>query len=320
MTPAAPKVSVCIPTYNGSRWIEETLRSALEQTYEPLEVVVVDDASTDDTVARVRAFQDPRVRVIINSVNLGLVGNWNRSIGEARGELVKFLFQDDILYPSCIERMVALMQTGPRIGMVFARRDMLLEDPHDAASKDWLEAYADVHSHFSSLGETNAGRDLFEQCLKMGFRINVVGEPSSVMVRRDCFERVGLFNTRMHQATDLEMWVRLMLFYDVGFIDEPLTQFRFHARSTTFANHHDNRSWLDMLWLLEGLLSYKEVRDSYPEVSRLRRVETARAFKTTLTRLKRRLPVSLRQHGHAMGEYGRYRLEQLLRRDPAIRG
>jgi glycosyltransferase involved in cell wall biosynthesis len=96
--------------------------SALSQTYPSLEVVVVDDASTDGTLERVRELHDPRIRLYSNSRNLGHSGNWNRSLSLARGRLIKFLCADDVLYPDCLEAMVALFTAHPSIGLVFSLR------------------------------------------------------------------------------------------------------------------------------------------------------------------------------------------------------
>ena len=101
-------VSVCIPTYNGSLFLRECLDSVLNQTFQDIEVVVVDDVSTDDTVSIVEEYMrsDKRVRLFVNKKNLGLVQNWNRCVDLAKGEWVKFVFQDDIIMPSCISRML----------------------------------------------------------------------------------------------------------------------------------------------------------------------------------------------------------------------
>src|SRR2546423_8587516 len=90
-----PLVSVCIPTFNGARWIKESLNSALAQSYRPLEIIIIDDASTDETVKVLRSFKDDRIRLFVNEQRLGLACNWNRCVELARGEFIKFLFQDD---------------------------------------------------------------------------------------------------------------------------------------------------------------------------------------------------------------------------------
>src|SRR5262245_20836545 len=105
-----PQVSICIPTFNGAAWIGESVRSALEQRHDSFEVLVVDDHSTDATVEIARAVGDGRLRIHVNERRLGMVENWNECIRQARGDLIKFLFQDDMLRPDCLARMVALFE------------------------------------------------------------------------------------------------------------------------------------------------------------------------------------------------------------------
>jgi len=158
MTKVPPLVSICIPTHNGARWIERSLRSAISQTYQPVEILIVDDASTDDTVNIATWFRDPRIRVEVNKSNLGLVRNWNRCITLSKGSLVKLLFQDDMLYPTCVEKMALLFEKHPLIGMVFSPRDILLEDPHDPVAIEWKKQYGTLHTRFSPLREVNRGQ------------------------------------------------------------------------------------------------------------------------------------------------------------------
>ncbi len=317
---SAPLVSICIPTYNGAPWIEDALASALAQDYEPLEVVVCDDGSQDATLEIVARAADPRVRVIRNATNLGLAGNWNRTTAHARGELIKYLFQDDLLYSGCVARMAALFRDNPRLGLVFSPRDVLLDQPETEQARSWKATYGVLHHHFEGLQRVNVGRGLFEQWLHAGFRENWVGEPSCVMLRRRCVEEVGGFNERMWQGTDFEMWIRLMYFYDVGFIPEALSAFRYHPSSTTVSNHHANRPWLDMLWLLEGLLEHPEIRASHPRLRRMLFVEGLRAVHTTLWRIRRRVPVAPAYQCRTGFGYLGYRIRSLFRVAPPLHG
>src|SRR5438552_8302595 len=105
-----PQVSVCIPTYNGAAYLTDCLDSVVSQTYSSFEVLVVDDCSADASaeIARTYARRDSRIRVFVNETNLGLVGNWNRCVQLARNEWIKFVFQDDLIRPECLERMLAV--------------------------------------------------------------------------------------------------------------------------------------------------------------------------------------------------------------------
>ena len=104
-----PIVSICIPTYNGAKYLRECLDTVLSQTFTDFEVLLVDDQSSDETlsIAQEYAAKDTRIYVKQNEQNLGLVGNWNCCIELAQGEWIKFVFQDDLIAPECLEKMLA---------------------------------------------------------------------------------------------------------------------------------------------------------------------------------------------------------------------
>ena len=263
-----PLVSVCIPTYNGERWIRESIDSALKQTYRSIEVLVVDDASTDNTVETARSFPDERVRVVVNATTLGLADNWNECVRLAKGEFIKFLFQDDALFPECIEKMMKLFTDHPELGLVFTRRDLIVESDAPAElAREFLDHYRDPHLRFEHVSEVNNGRSLFDQHLHKKLHQSCIPEPPSTLIRKEVFRHLGLFNTRMHQACDIEMWLRIIFFYDVGLVDEKLLIFRVHGKSATASNSLTRKAEYDRFWMLEGLLSQAEIRQAHPEIT-----------------------------------------------------
>ncbi|MGZ6268895.1 MAG: glycosyltransferase family 2 protein [Candidatus Limnocylindrales bacterium] len=304
--PDVPTVSICIPTFNGALWIREAIESALAQDFGDIEVVVCDDASTDDTVAVARQFDDPRVSVVVNRERVGMARNWNRSMQASRGGYVKPLMQDDKLAPDCIGRMLEVMRESPRIGMLFAPREIELDDPADPASILFRERFGRPHTRLGQLARVNDGRTLFATMERDRFRDNLVGEPTSVLVSREALVRLGLFNVKLRQLTDLEMWLRIAYFYDVGFVSAPLATFRVHKRSASVANERSGSGWLDRVWLLEGLRAHPEIRRglSWRRVARLWLLTYANAGK----RLFADGPHALRPHVRELGDYLRFRL------------
>ncbi len=309
----APLVSICIPAYNAERWIGEAVSSALAQTLEDTEVVVVDNASTDDTVELVRSFDDPRLRVVVNATNVGPVRNFNRCVALARGRYVKYLHADDVLYPACCASMAELLDASPNVGLVFAPRDVLLEHPDDPAEQAWRERYGVLHEPFSSLERVNDGRRLFREWLDVGVHENLVGEPTAVLVRRDCFERLGGFNPDLWQLVDVEMWLRILLHYDAGFVPEPLCAYRHHESSSTAGVARSSVDWLDDLWVLERLLCERLTADERHAVLAQRRTQMRRAFRAQAGRIvrgDRRLD--------QLAAWGRYRISRPGRRGPSF--
>jgi glycosyltransferase involved in cell wall biosynthesis len=273
---------VCIPAFNAERWIERAVRSALEQTYANLEVVVVDNASTDGTRRRVQQIDDPRVYLHFNSHNLGRCRNFNRSFAVSRGCYLKFLCADDVLHPDCVETMLRVFQADPKVGLVFSPRDIELEDRSDAAAVAWKQKHEQTHTRFGQLHEVNDGETLLAAWIRAEFRSNWIGEPTNVMMSRECLRHVGTYNCRLREQTDMELWARAMLFGSVGFVDRPLSTYLVHGESGSRVNRETGQAWLDRLWLLEGLLSHEEMRQRHPEVRRLRTRAFAAALRDAL--------------------------------------
>src|SRR5215207_3050007 len=121
------KVSVCVPAFAAERFVGETVRSVLAQTFDHFELLVADNQSPDNTAgaARLAAGGDPRVRVMVNDGNLGLVANFNALVAAARGRYVKILCADDTLMPTCLERQVAALDRNPGAVMACSRRHIV---------------------------------------------------------------------------------------------------------------------------------------------------------------------------------------------------
>ncbi len=251
-----PLVSICIPTRNGARWLRESIDSARAQTHPNIEIVVSDDASTDDTEAIVRSYRDERIRFEKNKRALGLPGNWNRCIERAKGEHIQLLFQGDFLAPTCVERMVAIAEEDANVGLVFCRRNIVLEHPEDPGAQDWLRQYGEVHGPLLPLERINDGPTLIRRCLAKGVHVNRIGEPTAVLVRRSCYERFGLFDPRLKQIVDWEMWLRIMSRASIGFVDEALVSFRVDPSSASAVDTRADRDRFDKLWLWRSLVRY----------------------------------------------------------------
>lgn len=254
------------------------IESVLAQTYQDFELVIVDDASTDGTVEAAARYRDERIRLHRNSENLGLAANSNRSVALASGRYIKFLHADDLLAPGCLTAMVHAIELGDGVGMVFCPRALRIDEP-DEMTVRWSEQYGDLHSRFSGLGTVNQGRGLFRQWLAAGLPGNWIGEPSTVMVRRECLSKSGLFSLLLRQELDWDLWLRLLLVCDVGFVDEPLVSYRLHGDSLTRENKRSNSDRLDRLWILESLAAYDAVGVERAHVNALRRREQLRAYR-----------------------------------------
>lgn len=235
-----PLVTIAIPTYNGRRYINEALTSALQQSYPHLEIFISDDGSTDGTIELLQsvAAQDPRRIQLVAGPQAGMVNNWNHCAEFARGKYLKFLHQDDLLDRDCLKAMVALAESDPEIALVFAPRRLVLDA---AAAADptcqRLAAESDnLHHGWSHLTEVQPGSALLADPKLFLPPINKLGEPSAVLIRTDALRSMGGFDPHLKQLVDLELWLRLLARYKVGFVARPLSARRIHPGQVTQQN------------------------------------------------------------------------------------
>ncbi len=213
-------MSICIPVFNSEGFVSASVQSALEQDYPNLEVVVTDDSSQDGTVEVLQDRFGDSIRLQRNEVRKGPARTAMATVSSSRGSLIKFLHHDDRLAPDCVSKMVAALGSHDSAGMVFSRRRVEAEFDTPAA-RAWIAKYGELHRGFSSLEALNHGVGLLREIFDGGIE-NWIGEPSCVMVRRVCLERLGGSNPHIYMLPDLELWMRIMTSYDVAFIDEEL--------------------------------------------------------------------------------------------------
>jgi len=229
-----PIVSVCIPTYNGAKYLAACLESILAQTFSDLEIIIVDDCSSDDTVRVANTFarRDRRIRIVVNDINRGLVGNWNYAAELARGTWIKFVFQDDLILPDCVARMHAVaMDTA--IPIISCARDFTFEDgTPDGLRTDYLDHRARIQAVFRDSAQWSA-RDFCEAALQSLVIWNILGEPTAVLLHRDVFRRFGWFNPHLRMLCDFEFWARVASNTGTVHIPQSLAIFRVHETSTS---------------------------------------------------------------------------------------
>lgn len=227
-----PLVSICIPTYNGADYVAHSIESAIAQSFCDIEILVIDDASSDDTVriARSYALQDKRIRVHENNANLGLVANWNRSVTLSDGDWIKFLHQDDRLEADCVERMLAAAKPG--VDLVATRRHLIFNSDTTDDVRRTYDRYLSEHDlgrHFP--GQTHISSTDFSEVLLRAPHGNCIGEPTATMVRRSAFETYGYFNADLVSLCDWEYWARVAVNTGLCYVDQALAYFRVHSDS-----------------------------------------------------------------------------------------
>ena len=250
---SGPLVSVCIPTYNGAAFLEQTLASVAAQTFEEFEVLIVDDGSSDETIAIAERFAatDERARVIRNAQRAGSsAANANRCLEYARGEWIKLLFQDDLMAPACLAGM---LDAGQRRPLVIAWHDYLFAPDTPADVREFYETLPTVRG---VLPGSYASPEAVCTAVVRHFGVNFIGPTSSSLVRRDCFARFGAFNPGISMFPDLEFWMRVGSNEGIAIARESLVTFRVHNRSISAQLREDPGSafWYQLQWLLTFLL------------------------------------------------------------------
>jgi glycosyltransferase involved in cell wall biosynthesis len=238
-TNSLPFVSVLVPTYNGEKYLSACLESVLAQVYQDWELIIVDDCSTDATaeIAQAYARRDSRVRVERNPFTLGLVGNWNRCATLARGAWVKFVFQDDLIVPTCIEEMLGARHVDT--AFVACRREFLFEEGTTNAERQFYGQHASL-TELGGMSEVSP-EVICQKAIDL-LGVNFIGEPSSVLLRRDVFDRFGPFNPHFIMICDTEYWIRVASHTGLTYVSKTLCQFRVHGGSAS-ARHFASRRY-----------------------------------------------------------------------------
>ena len=207
-----PAVSVIIPAYNCSAFLPATLDSALAQTYHDLEIIVVDDGSTDDTPARLGPYFS-RI-TYIRQTNKGVSAARNAGIRAARGEFLAFLDADDVWVPEKLALQVPLL-ADPAVGIVYS---------------DFSVHYADG----TALASYLAGRPLAQEgWIAENYIQSRFFLPSCMVVRRSAVEECGLFDEDLRASEDFELFARVCLRWQARRVDQPLTRRREEGHNLT---------------------------------------------------------------------------------------
>lgn len=211
-------ISVILPVFNGSDYIAESIDSILSQDVD-LELIVSDNASTDDTVRIVKSFSDSRIRLLVNEINCGIFNNLNICISQSKGDVVQAFSHDDIMSPGYLSSQLAALDKYPSAGMVYADPRYIDGNGMDITGNfldstpeliEW-DLYKWISSHYGALPASI----------------------SSVMVRRRTFDEIGLFDPTYSVAGDLEFYNRVGERYPIVRNAEVLHAVRSHRAMTS---------------------------------------------------------------------------------------
>ncbi len=208
--PSVPLISVLMPAYNAERYLREAISSVLQQRFSNYELLVINDGSTDNTAGIARSFHDPRIRIVENERNLGLIETLNRGIEEARGQYIARLDADDITLAGRFE----------------AQLKVLSQDPQAVMATGWAQVI-DTQGRLKYTARWNFSPEALYYLLH--FR-NCITH-SSVMIRKKALQQVGPYSSAAQHAEDFELWGRLSRVGRIIHLRRAVVRWREHCDS-----------------------------------------------------------------------------------------
>lgn len=229
-----PLVTIAIPNYNMARYLEGAVESALRQTFQNFEIVIVNNSSTDNSLKIIECLteKDPRVKLYHYEKHEHPLGNWNRCLKMAKGNYIVFLHADDLLKPQFLESCLNIYKKNPELGYVYAEKENIDEQGNISKAPTFYKESAII----PGLEEA---------------RVNLLGwhtAPVQMLVRTDCMREIGGY-----EFTDTLPVLRLNIGWDVGYVSTPLVQYRVHQESST-THHIKDKTLIQSLYLSKMLL------------------------------------------------------------------
>jgi glycosyltransferase involved in cell wall biosynthesis len=219
----SPKVSVIIPNFNHDRYLAQRIDSVLNQTFGDLEIIILDDASTDSSHAVLaRYYTKPRVHIAVNTRNSGSAfPQWNRGIEMARGEYVWIAESDDSSQPRFLETLISILDENPQLGLAYCRSKLI--DTNGAELGDSLAWTADLHPQRWTANFCNCGRDELRNFLTCK---NTIPNASAVLSRRSVWQQVAPVDASFKLCGDWLHWGKMLLVSDLAYVSQPLNLWR----------------------------------------------------------------------------------------------
>lgn len=215
------KVSVCMPVYNGARFLREAIDAVLRQSLTDFEFIIVDNQSTDKTVEIIKSYTDPRIKFFQNETNIGLIPNWNMAMSKASGEYMKIVPADDLIFPDNLKLLTEVLDkdVNKRISMVCSRKQVIDETGRVILTRGFagkkeqeVPGLAAIHKNIRSGG-------------------NIIGEAGAILFRRELLTKTGVFNSKYFYVLDIDLWYKILLHGNLFYIPKALSAFRVSSAS-----------------------------------------------------------------------------------------
>src|SRR4030042_3081739 len=209
-----PRVSVIIASFNHERYVGECIQSVLDQTYQDFEIIITDDGSSDRTVEVIKEFADPRIQLHTHGRNQGACIAANNCIRKASGEYIAVLNSDDAWEPVKLREQVDYLDNHSDVGAVFTKVTFINETGRRLSPQEY--------DYFYVFEQENRSR--YAWLNRFFFKGNCLCHPS-ILIRKKCYDDIGLLDERLASLPDFDMWVRLCLRHEIHILDKKLVRF-----------------------------------------------------------------------------------------------
>ena len=216
-----PLVSIVTPSYDQSRYLENTIQSVLNQDYPNIEYILVDGGSTDGSLEIIRQYSD-RLAWWVSEKDRGQTDAINKGFAQAKGDILAWLNSDDTYEPHAISEAVGFLHDSPKVGLVYGDANFIDENGH-------------------VIGRFPAAQTSYKR-LRRGY-VHIPQQAS--FWRADLWRKVGPLDPSFYFAMDYDLWVRLAALAPVQYIPRPWANFRLHSQGKTITA--DDRCWPEML-------------------------------------------------------------------------
>lgn len=246
-----PKYSVLVPNYNHARYLKQRLDSIQNQTVTDWEMILMDDASSDNSREMLREFaaRDERVQLVLNENNSGSpFKQWNKGVRLAKGEFVWIAESDDFADPHFLEKLGGVLDANPKVGIVYTQSNIV-----DSEGK----SMGDNHPYTDGIDPVRWHHDFIgngcEECAEYLILQNTIPNASAVLFRRAVYEKVGYAAENMRLSGDHHLWVKMLLESDIAYIAEPLNYYRQHGASVR-SDTYRNGIYLEEAYIIRQLI------------------------------------------------------------------
>jgi len=252
-----PRVSVIIPSYNLSKYIGEAIESVLNQTYSNLELIIVDDGSSDNSISIIKEYslKDKRVKLYKFDENRGACEAFNYGVKRAKGEYICYIGADDIFYKDKVEMQVRFLEDNTRYVAVFGKPEYINENGEIIQGLNWN--YINYNTRYEFL------RHFF-------YYGNCLSHPS-VMLKKFLYYELGFLDNRYYQLPDLDFWIKICKKYDIYVLNKVLYKNRIRGseNASGFNPYSYQRHWLEFAKILKSYTTIDSIEELYiifPEI------------------------------------------------------